>query len=193
MTLNESKTVSSVTSINILGYCVGKGVIKPDSDRLRPLQESSPPGNIKGFKRVLGLFAYYANWVPGFSEKIQRLKRTTSFPLDELAFNDFNTLKGKIEKAALHSVDENVPFLVECDRVWCSNIGDVKPSRTPCGLHIAFTARLWATLPCNRKTSDCHLRTNSKMGSLCCSTALHVGYGSVVDGVYARQSYMHED
>ena len=51
----------------------------------------------------------------GFSDKIQHLKHTTSFPLDELALSDFNTLKGEIEKAALHSIDENVPFVVECD------------------------------------------------------------------------------
>jgi len=91
MTLNERKTVSSLTSINIHGYCMGRGVIKPDCDRLRPLQELPPPGNMRAFKTVLGLFAY-AKWVPGFSDKIQHLKRTTSFPLS-------NTLKGEIEKS----------------------------------------------------------------------------------------------
>ena len=32
--LNESKTVESITEINILGYCVGNGQIKPDPNRL---------------------------------------------------------------------------------------------------------------------------------------------------------------
>ena len=30
LTLNETKSVESKVSINILGYCVGDGVIKPD-------------------------------------------------------------------------------------------------------------------------------------------------------------------
>jgi len=137
MTLNERKTVSSVTPINILGYCVGRGVIKPDCDRLRPLQELPPPGNVRALKRVLGLFAYYAKWVPGFSDKIQHFKRTTSFPLDELALSDFNTLKGEIEKAALHSIDENVPFVVECD---ASDVAIFATLNQP-GRPVAFMSR----------------------------------------------------
>ncbi|XP_076033649.1 uncharacterized protein LOC143020786 [Oratosquilla oratoria] len=34
LTLNTSKTIKSVRSINILGYCVGNGIIKPDPGRL---------------------------------------------------------------------------------------------------------------------------------------------------------------
>ena len=59
-TLNEKKTISSVASVNILGYLVGNGVIKPDPERLRSLKELPPPVDLKSLKRVLGLFAYYA-------------------------------------------------------------------------------------------------------------------------------------
>ena len=59
-TLDDSKTISSVSSINILGYCIGNNVIKPDPNGLEPLQRLSPPENLKSLKRVLGLFAYYA-------------------------------------------------------------------------------------------------------------------------------------
>ena len=114
-TLNDSKTISSVSSINILGYCVGNNVIKPDPDRLEPLQRLSPPENLKSLKRVLGLFAYYAKWILQFSDKIQRLKQTRKFPLDDAALRDFESLKKEIKKAALTSIDENLPFVVECD------------------------------------------------------------------------------
>jgi len=43
------------------------------------------------------------------------LKRTTLFPLVALDLNDFNILKEDIQKSAVHSIDENVPFVVECD------------------------------------------------------------------------------
>ena len=52
--MNETKSVESRTSINILGYCVGDGIIKPDQERLRPLQEYPPPTNIGSLRRVVG-------------------------------------------------------------------------------------------------------------------------------------------
>ena len=73
-TLNNSKTINSVSSINILGYLVGNGIIKPDPERLRPLEQLPPPTNPKSLKCLLGLFAYYAKWIKEFSEKIKRLK-----------------------------------------------------------------------------------------------------------------------
>ncbi|XP_068245380.1 uncharacterized protein [Palaemon carinicauda] len=52
ITLNVTKTIKSVCTINILNYCVGDGVIKPDMERLRPLRELTTP-NSQGFlKRV---------------------------------------------------------------------------------------------------------------------------------------------
>ena len=61
-TLNVTKSVESKASINILGYCVGDGVIKPDQERLRPLQDYHPPTSVGFLRRVVGMFAYYAQW-----------------------------------------------------------------------------------------------------------------------------------
>ena len=36
-TLNENKTISSVSDIKILGYVVGNKCIKPDPERVKPL------------------------------------------------------------------------------------------------------------------------------------------------------------
>lgn len=114
-TLNESKTVKSASSISVLGYCVGKGVIRPDPERLRPLQQLPAPTNAGSLKRTLGMFAYYAKWIQNFSQKIQPLVNTRKFPLDERALKAFDELKMELEAATLHSVDENLPFEVECD------------------------------------------------------------------------------
>ena len=54
-TLNEKKIIASVPTINILGYLVSNGEIKPDPERLRPLGELPPPTSPKSLKRVLGL------------------------------------------------------------------------------------------------------------------------------------------
>ncbi len=49
-TLNETKSVESKSSINLLGYGIGQGVITPDPERLRPLQEFPPPEMLKPFR-----------------------------------------------------------------------------------------------------------------------------------------------
>ena len=115
LTLNESKTIAAVPKINILGYCVGNGNIKPDPERLRPLLNLPAPHDVKSLKRALGLFSYYAKWVVNFSDKIFHLKSTKSFPLLPKALEEFNLLKKEIANASLSAIDENLPFVVECD------------------------------------------------------------------------------
>ena len=114
-TLNETKSVESKSSINLLGYGIGQGVITPDPERLRPLQEFPPPENAQTLQRVVGMFAYYAKWIPHFSDKIKPLQKATTFPLDPNALAAFNTLKKELENAALQHIDESLPFVVECD------------------------------------------------------------------------------
>ena len=52
LNLNKTKSVENKSSINILGYCVGDGIVKPDQERLRPLQEYPPPTNTGSLRRV---------------------------------------------------------------------------------------------------------------------------------------------
>ena len=87
LTLNNSKSVVSSSTINVL--LIGNGIIKPDPDRLRPLQELPPPTSVCSLRRSLGMFAYYAKWIPDFSEKIKPLTSTQSFPLSQSALNAF--------------------------------------------------------------------------------------------------------
>ena len=47
ITLNESKSVLSSSTINVLGYLIGNGVVRPDPERLRPLHELPPPTNVR--------------------------------------------------------------------------------------------------------------------------------------------------
>ena len=93
LTLNDSKSVFSATSIKVLGYLIGGGIIKPDPERLCPLRELPPPSNARSLKRALGLNAYYAKWIPEFSLKIHPLVNTTEFPLSQNALDAFNTVK----------------------------------------------------------------------------------------------------
>ena len=113
-TLNESKTVASKNSIPILGYVVGNGEAKPDPERLRPLIDFPPPSNFKLLRRVLGMFAYYTKWIDCFADKVQPLADTNMFPLNEFALKLFQLLKEELKHAALCSIGESKPFVVEC-------------------------------------------------------------------------------
>ena len=100
---------------NILGYRKGTGVVKPDLERLQPLRELPAPHNAKSLKRTLGLFAYYAKWVKGFFDKIERLKKFYFFPLQLEVIQAFESLKQDFENALLSAIDEEQLFVVECD------------------------------------------------------------------------------
>ena len=56
LVFNEGKCVFSTRTISILGSVVSKGEIKPDPERLKPLQELPAPVDLKSQKRVVGLF-----------------------------------------------------------------------------------------------------------------------------------------
>ncbi|XP_068245363.1 uncharacterized protein [Palaemon carinicauda] len=115
LTLNEGKSVISFPTINVLRYCVGNNVIKPDRDRLHPLQELPPPTNTGSLRIAQGLFVYYAKWIPGFSDTIHPLVNTKTSPLSVPALAAFNSLKKQLMDVPLRAVDESLPFLVECD------------------------------------------------------------------------------
>ena len=113
--MNGEKSVKSVISINILGYCVSHNSIKPDAERLHPSDELPPPADVLSLRRTLGMFAYYSKWIPSFSDKARPLINVKSFPISEEAISAFNLLKEELHLASLSSIDENYPFVVECD------------------------------------------------------------------------------
>ena len=115
LTFNEKKSVISTESIDFLGYTISQGKIKPDAERLRPLKELPIPKDKTTLRRVIGLFSYYSQWIPKFSDKIRPLIIADSFPLKQNSLRAFNELKEEIEGALLHSIDENMPLVVETD------------------------------------------------------------------------------
>ena len=114
-TLNNDKSVVSVTEINMLGYLISHGNIKPDPDRMKPLNDLPVPNNAATLKRTLGMFSYYSQWVPRFSDKICPLTNNPDFPLSKEAIQAFNDLKRDIAKASLSSPNETDLLVLETD------------------------------------------------------------------------------
>ena len=65
MTLNATKTISSVSEVSILGYRVGYGVIRPDPERLKPLRELHLSARLYSLWRVFIIhqLSFYARVV----------------------------------------------------------------------------------------------------------------------------------
>ena len=115
LTYNEDKCRFSVRTLNILGSIVSEGEIRPDSDRLKPLQQLPPSTDSKSLKRVHGMLSYYSQWIKNFSEKIRPLINTKQFPLNENALDVFKLLKNDVEKSVVGAIDERLPFEIETD------------------------------------------------------------------------------
>ena len=82
---------------------------------MKPLQELPPPKNMNSLKRIRGNVAYYAKWIPEFSDKIQPWVKADKFPMGEKALKAFNMLKSELCKATLWAIVENLPFHLDCD------------------------------------------------------------------------------
>ena len=115
ITLNEDKTVSSVGTINTLGYLISEGVIKPDPDRMQPLLDLPVPHDPPSLKRVLGLFSYYSQWVDKFSDLIRPLLGDPVFPLSEKAVDSFHTMKSMVVKACVVCPKDSEVLVLESD------------------------------------------------------------------------------
>ena len=115
LTLNEKKCAFATTAIKLLGYQISDGMLKPDPDRVKPILKLPIPTNAKELSRVVGIFSYYAQWLPKFSEKIKPLIIAKNFPLDEKDVEVLNLLKNDLASAALQIIDESIAFVTETD------------------------------------------------------------------------------
>ena len=115
LTFNESKSIISKQSISMLGYLIDNHSIKPDPERLEPLLQLATPTTASMLQRALGLFAYYSNWIPKYSDKIRPLTQSSTFPLSETACKAFEAIKREISEAIVVAIDDSIPFVVETD------------------------------------------------------------------------------
>ena len=72
------------------------------------------PRNSKELQRLVGLFAYYAQWIPRYSHKIRPVV-AAQFPLGDNAVGAIKVLKDDLSSAALGAIDETLPFVLETD------------------------------------------------------------------------------
>ncbi|KRX73852.1 Retrovirus-related Pol polyprotein from transposon 17.6 [Trichinella sp. T6] len=114
-TFNTDKCSFSTSKLRILGHEIENGNIRPDPRRLLPLRDLPLPSDAKALRRVLGLFAYYSQWIFNYSYKRRPLIDTKTFSVSSEAKAAFEQIKTDIENSAVRAVDENLPFELETD------------------------------------------------------------------------------
>ena len=85
LTLNKSKCVFATESIDLLGCNVSHGISQPDPNRVKPVLDLPLPKSSKELQRIVGMFSYYAQWIPQFSEKLKPLIVADRFPSPAVA------------------------------------------------------------------------------------------------------------
>jgi len=75
LTRNSAKCAFSTKTIDLLGYTIVDGTIRPDLERLRPLRELPPPHDLPSLRRAIGMFAYYAKWIPRYCYGFERFTK----------------------------------------------------------------------------------------------------------------------
>ena len=115
LTFNDSKSVLGVETIDVTGFRISKGEIRPDPSRLDPLRQMEPPHSLRAQKRACGMFSYYSPWISNFSDKIHILTENNTFPLPPNVLQTFHKLKTELEAAVLVTIDPNLPLIVESD------------------------------------------------------------------------------
>jgi len=99
----------------MLGYLVSYQNLKPDPERLQALFDLHTPSSSKELKRICGMFAYYARWIPNFSQKARPLLLASHFLIGPEAERAFAELKSDLGKAILGAIQVGVPFELGID------------------------------------------------------------------------------
>ena len=115
LTLNKSKRNFSATCIDLLGYRITNGALKPDPERIKLILEIPVPDDLKSLRRVVGMFSYNAQWIPKYSDKIKPLVSAKQLPLadeDVKAFQDLRKILTEITRGV---IDRSKPFTIATD------------------------------------------------------------------------------
>ena len=113
--MNKDKCVYFAECINLLGYQINRGFLKPDPKQVGTLLKLSLPQNNKELQRVVGLFAYYAQWIGKYSDKTKPLMNNSCFPLTGSVVETFKLLKSELAYVSLGIIKEKEQFVVEAD------------------------------------------------------------------------------
>lgn len=122
LTIHPRKCALAKEEVQYLGHVLGRGVIRPQTDKVQAIQHCPRPQNKKDVRSFLGLVGWYRRFVPDFARRaaaltdLTRKSGTTKIPWGPEQEQAFLDLKGALcHDPVLQSPDFNQQFTVQTD------------------------------------------------------------------------------
>ncbi|OWZ11371.1 reverse transcriptase [Phytophthora megakarya] len=117
---NLNKCIFGASEIPVLGCLVGKNGVRPDSEKVRVINEWPTPSNVKELRQFLGLATYLCKYVENYAGKIrplsQLLKKEAAWIWTAECQQAFDAVKQCLTEAPSFAVaNQDRPFHVVCD------------------------------------------------------------------------------
>ncbi|KAG2970970.1 hypothetical protein PC118_g16559 [Phytophthora cactorum] len=117
---NLKKCIFGASEIPILGCLVVKNSVRPDSEKVRVINEWPTLSNVKELRQFLGLATYLCKYVENYAGKIrplsQLLKKEAEWKWTAECQQAFDAVKQGLTEAPILAVaDQDRPFHVVCD------------------------------------------------------------------------------
>lgn len=122
LTINVNKSSFCQQELRYLGFIVNEKGIKPDNDKIAPIQQYATPKNIKDLRRLLGMAGWYRRFIENFAEitapltELLKSGKGNSFRWSEEANVAMDRLKTSLTNApVLANPDYEQEFIIQAD------------------------------------------------------------------------------
>ncbi|PAA51290.1 hypothetical protein BOX15_Mlig005755g5 [Macrostomum lignano] len=118
--VNEEKCQICQSRVRFLGFILDNGMILPDPEKVRALQEMETPKTMAELESLIGLVRFSGRFVPNLSHYLEPLTRLMrgrrEFQWDSEQDEAFQRIKSLLtEDSALANYDPKKPVALECD------------------------------------------------------------------------------
>lgn len=122
LTIHPRKCAVAQEEVRYLGHVLGRGVIRPQKDKVQAVLDCPRPRSKKDIRSFLGLVGWYRRFVPDFARRaaalsdLTRKSGSTQIPWGEEQERAFLDLKQALcQDPVLQSPDFGQPFTVQTD------------------------------------------------------------------------------
>ena len=118
--VKPSKCQIAQTKVNLLGHVVDINGISPDPQKVEAIKNMSPPTNVKGVRRFIGLTSYYRKFIANYGQiaepLIELTKKGQKFLWNDDCTKAFDILKDRLCRAPILShPDPRKKYLLQTD------------------------------------------------------------------------------
>lgn len=120
LTVNPKKVQLACSRVDLLGFIVGDGHLRPNDAKLRAIAEYPCPHDVEILQRFLGMIAFYRAFIPRCAELTvplnQLVRKGVKWSWGEHQQRAFRPLNSATaETASLKLPDLNKPFVLQTD------------------------------------------------------------------------------